>query len=339
MERLTIATWLTAVFLSGNLTASCLAIVTYPPVERIDNATDPDATMTPGLDPNYMPGLNLEFAEWQNWNAETPARTKQHDQTINRVEEIPTSYSIKQQATAMPSSNTVQVHVYDADTDIVNPIQSKQIETPVSHPTSECRINKSQSAPDSILGKLEKLSGITIQRLTMDSEGTIAVSHVSALQPDEVLVINQQNTPQLMTVGPAGYQPHPSKRAILDDSTLYIVDNRVNMDRIRQDPVLSSLYAETRDLQSEPLPVTVTLTPIFVSDSEHSAILSEDTLGNPETIELSVEDLADEDEILVAYPASIPQNWRSILVGNGILVIDDKGIIQDIVPYNESIKD
>lgn len=206
---------------------------------------------------------------------------------------------------------------------------------------------------------IERSTFLTVDRLDPMADGGVMVTYSTPFRPDEVLTINPNNKPVLMTVDTDGtLMPHPSRQAAVHENEILLIDNRINLADLQDNPFPTASFNEQivpagqleREVSFVP---TITNQPIMQQDFQRSLpvsmnvasvvmtptgeqVVTYDAAGNPVMIEVGmpVDGLIIETpgEIPVAFTSELPAGWRGVVIGDSILVLDNQGVIQGIVP-------
>jgi hypothetical protein len=174
---------------------------------------------------------------------------------------------------------------------------------------------------------LEHNAGLAITRLEAKPNGGVCLTHGEGFKPDEVLVIDNNNEPRLMAMGPDGrLVDHPTRVAGVHQNDLIIMDKAVNLRDLADNLLPTITYDEAQ---------AVTLVPCNYNGER---AVSYQTVGSTPVTAADFNrplPAATGFEREVAYSCPnyvLPGGWRTVPVGNSVLILDQRGVIQDAIP-------
>lgn len=207
---------------------------------------------------------------------------------------------------------------------------------------------------------IERNTPFSVDRLAPMQDGGVMVTYSTPFESDEVLTINPQNVPVLMTPDPGGtLMTHPMKSAALHENQIIIVDRRIDLADLQDNLFPVSTFTEIsvvpgpgfeREVSltafpshtpitvadfNRPLPASLTASSVVMTEAGERVVVY-DEMGTPVLIDVGmpVDGLVVQTpgEIPVAFTSALPPGWRGVSVGNSMLILDSQGVIRDIVP-------
>ncbi len=209
---------------------------------------------------------------------------------------------------------------------------------------------------------IERLTPLTVDRLEPMANGGVMATYSTAFRPDEVLTINKNNNPVLMTMKANGaLVPHPTQVAAVHQNEILLVNRSINLNDLKDNPFPTSTYSESSTLGQHQVAypsVTSFNTPLSAADFNRSLLgatnltaaeinphpgesfVAYNAQGSPVvlgTIIATQPTRVIPGETPVSFYSALPAGWRGIRVSNGaILLLDQRGVIQGIIPASSN---
>lgn len=182
--------------------------------------------------------------------------------------------------------------------------------------------------------RIEQGTFLTVDRLTAMPDGGVLVTYSSPFMPDEVLTVNQQGQPELMTMdASSNLVPHPTRQAGVHANQILIIDRSIDLADLQDNPFPMAMYDELITLEATPERevgiaeprMVITGTPITEAAFERPL---------PASIAVATQTPAEQPVGLPTLTGELPAGWNAVVVGESMLILDNRGVIQEIIPVS-----